>query len=620
MQHLAHNHSQTHSPELLPLVGTDSGQRIPPGSSDEPVGLCVYIFAKVTLRPPSQGTHKNQQLPHVVIRNRLMAWKNGRISDLWYEAFPPTKARSIETHPLPDHRRRALGLCQEGRYGKAVQALASLGTASPDDPKALKEIIDHHPVSKLPDTRSIHPSHLSVVCEQVKAVILRFPKGSGSQLRAQHLFDAICGTTTPAANDCLLELTKWINALLSGSANPAIAPWLCGARAPITALNKKGGGVRPIAVGETIWRLVCQLSCSFVHPSLPDVFLPEGQVGVGITGGAEAAIHATRQFIRHHSHLEDLCLLKVGFQNAFNECSWDTFLNRLEKEFPELFSWAHWCYSIPARLHFGADTILSTSGVQQGNPLGPLLPRSLVAQILEHIETNGHQFGLFLNKRKCEIYWPSGNQDFPQFPDELIRLKEGVSLLGSPIWGTTEYMKASITSLIDKAIVAQSNILELDNPQLELHLLRSCMGICKINHLLQTGLSYSINGSTIPSSNYHKDLGVIFTDTLSWSPHVLHVTSKAYKVLGLLKRALSSNGPGMKRTLYLTLVRSHLIYCSPVWRPYLVKDSAALEKLQRRATKFILGYPQEMDNKNRLMNLQSLCSWKCKIYFSSLSF
>ena len=75
---------------------------------------------------------------------------------------------------------------------------------------------------------------------------------------------------------------------------------------------------------------------------------------------------------------------------------------------------------------------------------------------------------------------------------------------------------------------------------------------------------------------------------------------------GLLKRALSSNGPDMKRTLYLTLVRSHLIYCSPVWRPYLVKDSAALEKLQCRATKFILGYPQEMDYKNRLMNLHLL--------------
>ena len=47
MQHLAHNHSQTHSPKLPPLVGTDSGQRIPPGSSDEPVhvGLCKSIIS-----------------------------------------------------------------------------------------------------------------------------------------------------------------------------------------------------------------------------------------------------------------------------------------------------------------------------------------------------------------------------------------------------------------------------------------------------------------------------------------------------------------------------------------------------------------------------------------------
>ena len=38
----------------------------------------------------------------------------------------------------------------------------------------------------------------------------------------------------------------------------------------------------------------------------------------------------------------------------------------------------------------------------------------------------------------------------------------------------------------------------------------------------------------------------------------------------------------------LTSVRSQLVYCSPVWRPYLIKDILQLERIQRRATKFIL--------------------------------
>ena len=41
---------------------------------------------------------------------------------------------------------------------------------------------------------------------------------------------------------------------------------------------------------------------------------------------------------------------------------------------------------------------------------------------------------------KCEIYWPSGDALFPEFPSDVIRLKEGVCLLGSPLWGSEEFL------------------------------------------------------------------------------------------------------------------------------------------------------------------------------------
>ena len=44
-----------------------------------------------------------------------------------------------------------------------------------------------------------------------------------------------------------------------------------------------------------------------------------------------------------------------------------------------------------------------------------------------------------------------------------------------------------------------------------------------------------------------------------------------------------------KKKLYLTLVRSQVSYCSPVWRPHLSKDILLLEQVQRRSTKFILN-------------------------------
>jgi len=44
-----------------------------------------------------------------------------------------------------------------------------------------------------------------------------------------------------------------------------------------------------------------------------------------------------------------------------------------------------------------------------------------------------------------------------------------------------------------------------------------------------------------------------------------------------------------RKCLYISLVRSNLLYCPPLWRPYLLKDIILLERVQRRATKFMLS-------------------------------
>ena len=76
----------------------------------------------------------------------------------------------------------------------------------------------------------------------------------------------------PAASECLQALTHCVNYLLSGKLDPCAAPWFCGA--PLTALIKPSGGFRPIAVGETLRRLVSKVCCFAVCSALPDFFLP----------------------------------------------------------------------------------------------------------------------------------------------------------------------------------------------------------------------------------------------------------------------------------------------------------------------------------------------------------
>ena len=60
-----------------------------------------------------------------------------------------------------------------------------------------------------------------------------------------------------------------------------------------------------------------------------------------------------------------------------------------------------------------------------------------------------------------------------------------------------------------------------------------------------------------------------------------------------------------RKSLYISIVRANLLYCSPLWRPYLLKDINSLERVQRCATKFILS-DYTSDYKTRLEQLSIL--------------
>ena len=76
---------------------------------------------------------------------------------------------------------------------------------------------------------------------------------------------------------------------------------------------------------------------------------------------------------------------------------------------------------------------------------------------------------------------------------------------------------------------------------------------------------------------------------MKWVHYLKYISSKAYKVLGLIRRAFPSSDLQTKKNLYLLLVRSRLCYGSQIWRPNLLKDITALERVQHLATKFILN-------------------------------
>ena len=66
--------------------------------------------------------------------------------------------------------------------------------------------------------------------------------------------------------------------------------------------------------------------------------------------------------------------------------------------------------------------------------------------------------------------------------------------------------------------------------------------------------------------------------------------------------------PIVRRTAYLTLVRSHLGYATQLWTPQSVDLMRKIERVQRRATKFILSLPFfcEQSYTSRLIELNLL--------------
>src|ERR1700759_1565187 len=95
------------------------------------------------------------------------------------------------------------------------------------------------------------------------------------------------------------------------------------------------------------------------------------QLGVGVKGGCEALIHSARRFIAGMG--VEKAFIKLDFSNAFNSVRRDSVLEAVSLHRPDLLDFVCSSHGSPSYLWFGDSRILSAEGVQQGDPLGPLL-------------------------------------------------------------------------------------------------------------------------------------------------------------------------------------------------------------------------------------------------------
>lgn len=120
--------------------------------------------------------------------------------------------------------------------------------------------------------------------------------------------------------------------MLEGKVNSSILKYIYGAN--LCALNKKDGGLRPIAVGCVFRRLTAKICCQAVQEKCKNYFQPY-QLGFATKQGCETIIHATRTFLENEKESNKV-LVKIDYKNAFNSVERDILLKEIKENVPEL--------------------------------------------------------------------------------------------------------------------------------------------------------------------------------------------------------------------------------------------------------------------------------------------
>jgi hypothetical protein len=77
------------------------------------------------------------------------------------------------------------------------------------------------------------------------------------------------------------------------------------------------------------------------------------------------------------------------------------------------------------------------------------------------------------------------------------------------------------------------------------------------------------------------------TSDLKWGPHINNICNKANSTIGFLKRNLNIANKSVQERAYQSLVRPSLEYSSAVWDPHQQQDKQCLERIQRRAARYV---------------------------------
>ena len=360
---------------------------------------------------------------------------------------------------------------------------------------------------------------LQVIQSEVRRAVMSFNAGSAggpTGLRPQHVKDALSPSANEAGNNLISRLTDYTNLLLTGNIPVFIKPVV--STATLISLAKKCGGIRPIAIRDTLRRLTTKCISRRMLEKFKEYFWPF-QLGAGVKHGSEAAAHVARDFIECVER--DQAVVKNDFANAFNSVRRDVVLKAINEHAPEIFSFVKLCYEEGSFLIYGAFTIKSTEGFQQGDPLATfgfcLILHPALQNLLSKLKTGYmddvafadewrttlhdllsikqacEKLGVLLNEKKCEVTaFGSSKKEIERAFRETFPTIQCVDAEDSTLLGTGLGTRSIRAELVDKLAKLKTLLQRTASLpcQTAFFLIKNCFFVPKLMNVLRASPAF----------------------------------------------------------------------------------------------------------------------------------